>query len=127
MALLGWLRCYRQIGNTAQKSIDEAAKVQQIVQRTDEVRSLWCGVGGVVEVGPIGGDQRFAAVGQDEHELQAGRHARLAQDLQRLSLEWVMRARDSDAFRKVLMMGSVWWLPSTKSGTIIWRSSYGIA
>jgi hypothetical protein len=26
MALLGWLRCYRQIGNTAQKSIDEAAK-----------------------------------------------------------------------------------------------------
>jgi hypothetical protein len=118
MALLGWLRCYRQIGNTAQKSIDEAAKVQQVVQRTDEFRSLWHGVGGVVEVGPVGGNQRFATVGQDEHELQAGRHVRLAQDLQRLSLEWVMRARDGDAFRKVLMMGSVWCLPSTGLITI---------
>jgi hypothetical protein len=32
MALLGWLRCYRQIGNPAQKGIGEAAKAQQVIQ-----------------------------------------------------------------------------------------------
>jgi hypothetical protein len=32
MALLGWLRCYRLIGNTAQKGIDDGAKVQQVIQ-----------------------------------------------------------------------------------------------
>jgi len=32
MALLGWLRYYRQMDNTAQKSIDDAAKVQQVIQ-----------------------------------------------------------------------------------------------
>jgi hypothetical protein len=80
MALLGWLRCYRQIGNTAQKSIDEGAKVQQVIQRADEFGSVWR-VGVVGEVGPFGGDPRLAAIRQNKHELQAGRHADLAKDL----------------------------------------------
>ncbi|MEO8541718.1 MAG: hypothetical protein ABI577_18405, partial [bacterium] len=65
-----------------------------------------------MEIGPLGGDQGLAAVRQDENELQAGRHARLPEDLQRLSLEGMMRTRDGDAFGKVLMMGSVSWCPS---------------
>ena len=66
----------------------------------------------------VGGDQRLAAVGQKEHELQAGGHADLAQDLQRLSVEGVVRTRDGDAFGKVLMMGSVSCVPSTTSRKI---------
>jgi len=116
MALLGWLRCYRQIGNTAQKGIDDGAKAQQIIQRADEFRSMWR-VRGVGEVGPVGGDQRLAAVRQNEDELQAGRHTGLPKDLQRLSLEWVMRTGDSHALGKVLIVGSLWWFPSIPSHT----------
>jgi hypothetical protein len=58
------------------------------------------------------------ALRQNEHELQAAGHTRLAKNLQRLSFEWVMRTRDSHAFGKVLMMGSVSWCPSTKSRKI---------
>jgi hypothetical protein len=32
MALLGCPRCYRHIGGTAEESIDEAAKTQQIIE-----------------------------------------------------------------------------------------------
>ena len=38
----------------------------------------------------------------------------------------MMWTSDRDPFREVLMVGSVWWFPSTKSGMIIWKSSYGI-
>ena len=40
-------------------------------------------------------------------------HARLPKDLQRLSFERMMRTRDGHALGKVLMVGSVWWFPST--------------
>ena len=68
-----------------------------------------------MEIGPLGG--RLAAVRQDEHELQAGRHARLPENLQRLSLEGMMRTGDGHAFGKVLMMGSVSWCPWTRFRT----------
>jgi hypothetical protein len=111
MILLGWLRCYRHIGSTAQESIDEDAKAEQVIDRADEQRSLWR-AGGSLEVCPVGGDPRFTAVRQNDHELQSVGHADLPQDLQRLSFEWVMRTRDGHAFGEVLMMGSVSWFPS---------------
>jgi hypothetical protein len=80
MALLGWLRCYWQIGNAAQKNIGEVAKAQQVIQRADQFRSRWR-FAGVLEVGPFGGDQRLAAVRQNQHELQASGHAGLPKDL----------------------------------------------
>jgi hypothetical protein len=116
MALLRCPRCYRHIGGTAQQGIDEVAQTQQIIERADEFRSLRR-AGGSVEVGPIGGDQRLTAVRQNEHELQAARHVGLPKDLKRLSLEWMMRTRDGYAFGEVLMVGSVWWFPSTTSVT----------
>ena len=106
MTLLDCPRCYRHIGSTAQERIDEDAKAEQVIQRADEQRSRWRARGSL-EIGPVGGDQRLAAVWQDEHELPAVGHADLPQDLQRLSMERMMRTRDSDAFGKVLMMGSV--------------------
>ena len=94
----------------AQKGIDEAAEAQQIIERADEFRSLWRAQG-TLEVRPVGGDQRLTAVRQNEHELQAARHAGLPKDLQRLSLERVMRTCDDHSLREVLTVGSVWWFP----------------
>ena len=81
--------------------------MQQIIERADEFKSLGR-IGGIVEVRPVGGDQRLTSVRQNQHELQAARHAGLAKDLQRLSLEWVMRTRNCHAFGEVPMVGSVW-------------------
>ena len=122
MALLACPRYYWQVGGAAQESIDKAAKTQQVIQRADERRILWC-AGGSLEVGPIGGDQRLASVRQNENELQAAGHAGLPEDLQRLSLEWVMRTRDGHAFGEVLMMGSVSWCPSGVEPLLISRRS----
>jgi hypothetical protein len=91
--------------------IDKAAKTQEVIQRTDEVR--WRLAVNSVEVCPLGGNQRLTAVRQYEHKLQAAGHAGLPQDLQRLSFKWVMATCDGDTFRKVLRMGSVSWCPST--------------
>jgi hypothetical protein len=89
--------------------IDEAAKTQQVIQRTDEVR--WRLAVSSVEVCPLGGNQRLTAVRQYDHKLQAAGHASLPKDLQRLPMEWMMRTRDGHTFRKVLMVGSVSWCP----------------
>jgi len=77
MALLDCPRYYWQLGRPAQESIDEAAKTQQVIPRADEQRSLRR-AGGRLTVCPVGRDQRLAAVGQKEHELQAGGHPDLA-------------------------------------------------
>jgi hypothetical protein len=68
-----------------------------------------------LEVCPIGGDQRFTSIWQNERELQAPRHAGMPKNLQRLSLKRMMLTGNGHSFRKVLMMGSVWRFPSTKS------------
>ena len=73
-----------------------------------------------VAVGPFGGNQRLTSIRQDEYKLQAGWHARLAEDFERLPMQRMMRASDGDAFGKVLMMGSVWWCSSTISITNGW-------
>jgi len=106
MALLACPRYYWQLGRAAQKSINEVAKTQQVIQRADQHRGLWR-AGRSLEIRPVGGDQRFTAVWQNENELQATRHAGLTEDLQRLSMERMMRARDGHAFGEVSVMGSV--------------------
>jgi hypothetical protein len=61
MILLLCLQCYWRIGSAAQERIDEAAKTQQVIQRADELRTLWR-AGSSFEVRPIGGDQRLTSV-----------------------------------------------------------------
>jgi hypothetical protein len=112
MALLACLRSYWQVGGAAQESIGKAAKAEHVIERADEQTSLWR-AGGGLEIRPVGGDQRLTAVWQHKHELQAGGHAGLPQNLQRLSMERMMRTCDGHAFGKELMLGSVWWFPST--------------
>jgi hypothetical protein len=117
MALLGCPRYYWRFDGAAQESIDEVAKTQQVIQRADQHRSLGRARRSL-KICPIGGNQGLAAVWQNENELQAAAHAGLPEDLQRLSVEGMVRTRDGDAFGKVLMMGSVSWCPSTTSITI---------
>ncbi len=91
-----------------EERVDQGAKTQQVIQRADELRVV-TSAGSRLEVRPIGGDQRFTSVRQNENELQTAGHARLPEYLQRLSLKGVMRAGDRYPFREVLMVGSVWW------------------
>ena len=107
------------MSGAAQESIDQTAKPQQIIQRADQRRGLRK-AGRSLEVSPIGGDQRLASIRQNENELQAIGHARLPEDLQRLSFEWVMGTGDGHAFGEVLMMGSVSWFPSIISTEVGW-------
>ena len=100
------------MGGAAEESIDQVAETEQVFLRAGEGRILGR-VGGGVEVRPFRRDERLTSVRQNENELQAAAHARVAEHLQSPSLERVMQACDGHPFRKVLMVGSVWWLPST--------------
>src|ERR1041384_4005015 len=106
MALLDCPRYYWQLGRPAQESIDEAAKTQQVIPRADEHRSLRR-AGGRLTVCPVGGDQRLAAVGQKEHEPQAGGPAALGPDTPRLP-------GVGGAVVRCLRRGSLSWCPSTE-------------
>jgi hypothetical protein len=117
MALLVCTRCYRYIGSAVQECIDETAKTLQVIQRADERRILRRARSSL-EVRPIGGDQRLTSVRQNENELQAATHVRVAEHLEGLSFEWMMWASDGHSFREVLKVGSVWWFPSTTSRKI---------
>src|SRR6267143_280622 len=113
MALLACPRSYRQVGGSAQESIGNTAQTEDVTQRADKRRVLRCDRR-ILKVGPVGGDQRLAAVRQNENELQAVGHARLPEDLQRLSFEGMVGTSDRHPFREVLMMGSLSWFPSTR-------------
>ncbi len=82
------------------------AESQEVPERADQLSRLGS-VGRFLKIRPVSRDPRLTAIGQEEHELQAGTHAHLSKDLQRLAFEGMMRTRDRDAFGEVLMMGSV--------------------
>jgi hypothetical protein len=70
---------------------------------------------GYVEIGPASGDQSARTVGQDQHQLDFATTAPPAQNLQRLSLERVLRPDNRYPIRIAVevMVGSVSTLPST--------------
>jgi hypothetical protein len=109
-----------------QESIGEVAESQEVPERADQLRRFGC-AGGFLKIRPLSGDPRLTAVGQEEHELQAGAHAHLPEDRQRLTFEGMMRTRDSDVFGEVLMMGSLSYAPSTICRTNGWSSSSSTA
>jgi hypothetical protein len=116
MALLACSRSYWQASGAAQESIGKVAEPQEVLERADQLRNLG-DADGFLKIGPVSGDPRLTAVRQKEHELQAGGHAHLSEDLQRLPFEGMMRTRDRYAFGEVLMMGSVSYAPSIRFRT----------
>jgi hypothetical protein len=106
MTLLVSPRCYRHIGGAQQESVNEAVEPQQVLQGPDQLRfriRAW----GRFEIGPFSGNQRLAAVRQDENELQAAAHVRMPEDLQGPSFERMMWTRDLHSLGEVPRVGSV--------------------
>ena len=99
----------------AEESIDDRSCVQQVFQR-----AKGCGracrredLYGRGEVGPIGGNQRFTAIGQDQDEKELTLPMHRPENVERLAFERMPRSDNGDLFRKVLMMGSVSCVPLT--------------
>jgi hypothetical protein len=102
----------------AEESVYHGAGVKQVFEgaegRRRRCREGLCRRG---QVGPIGRNQRFTAVRQDEHEQPSTFAMQGPQNAERLAFEWMAGTDNGDLLRKVLMMGSVSWLPSTTSIT----------
>jgi hypothetical protein len=61
MTLLACFRCYWQASGAVQESIGKVAESQEVLEGADQLRQLG-GAGGLLKIGPVGGDQRFTAV-----------------------------------------------------------------
>src|SRR5205814_9140246 len=61
ITLLPCSRCYWQASGAVQESIGEATEAQQVLEGADQLGQLGA-AGGLLKIGPIGGDQRFTAV-----------------------------------------------------------------
>jgi hypothetical protein len=110
------LHVWRRLGRSAQESVNDLAKLEQITEPAergcagDIVIARRCV--GVAPVSPHGGNERSAAVRQDdEHERHAA-SLDAADHRKRLALERVALASDGDLSRDIVEMGSLSPLPS---------------
>ena len=103
----------------AEESIDDSSCVQQVFQRAKGCcrSGRREGLYGRGEVGPIGRNQRFTAIRQDQHEKEPTFPVHRPENLERLAFEGMPRSDNGDLFRKVLMMGSVSCVPWIESIT----------
>ena len=67
------------------------------------------------KVCPVGGDHRLTAIGQDQDEIQWSVAMYCPQNLERSCFKRMATSDNRDPLGKVLMMGSVSWLPSITS------------
>jgi hypothetical protein len=59
------------------------------------------------QIGPIGRNQRFTAIGQDQNEKQPTFTVHRPENVERFAFERMASANNSYLLREVLMMGSV--------------------
>jgi hypothetical protein len=92
----------------AEESVDHGAGVKQVFKRAEgrrrECREGLCRRG---QIGPIGRNQRFTAVRQNEHEQPPAFAVQGPQKVERLAFERMAGTHNGDLLREVLMMGSV--------------------
>jgi hypothetical protein len=81
--------------------------VQQVSDRAQRRRLRLLPPRWRLEIGPLGGDQRLGAIGQDQRQRQPALAALPAQHLQRLALQRVVATGDRDRRREAVEMGSV--------------------
>jgi len=109
---LGILRL--RLGRRAvDKSIHDGASAKQVVDRADARRLRSQRGVGVLQVGPRSRYLGAALVGKDQDQQQATLFAEGSEHCERLAFEGMMWARDDDAFRKVVVVGSMWRFPWT--------------
>jgi hypothetical protein len=106
-----------------EESVHHRACLQQIGERAEVVRHGGDCAGGNRgrrvqhgQIGPIGGDQRTAAIRKDQEQAQAVA-SHLPHDLQAHTFEGVTLADDRYPAWKLTEMGSVSTYPSTRSTT----------
>jgi len=111
----------RRLDVSAAQSVDDLAQVKQIpesaqiavaivdIVRRCSPRRLWA------PIGPLGWNERPAAVGQDHENEEDAAPPDAADRGQRLAFEGVALAGDRYRIRNTTVMGSLWPLPSTRS------------
>ncbi len=115
------LHVWRRLGRSAQESVDDLAQGEQIT----ELAERGCAVDGVIAqrcvgiapVGPRRGNERSAAVRQDDEDERHAASLDAMDHGQRLGLERVALADDRHMVRNIAVVGSLSPLPSTMSGT----------
>src|SRR5215831_20185924 len=98
----------------AEESIYHGPCMKQVLERAE----CCCGRGRgelcrQYQIGPIGRDQRLTAIGQDQNKMQSTLTMRPLHNVQGSALERMASTDNGDLLGKVLMMGSVSWLPLT--------------
>jgi hypothetical protein len=115
------LHVWRRLDGPAQESVDDLAKLEQITElaergcEVDIVVARRCVA--IAPVGPRGGNERSAAVRQDNEHEQHAAPLDAADHRQRVALERVALASDCYLSRDIVEMGSLSSLPSTPSIT----------
>jgi hypothetical protein len=116
------VRLLPRCGKATQQSIHDGACMQQIREQSEAVTGQlsWCGALRSVKIRPFGGNERSTAVGQDQEQLRTTLPMNAPVYGEALTFEGMMRSSDGDAWRKILVMGSVSGFPSTTSVTTGW-------
>ena len=98
-----------------EESVYHGASVKQVFQGAEgcsgRCQEGWCRG---IQIGPIGRDQRFTAIRQDEQKKPSTFAMHRPKNSQRLVIEWMVGTDNRDPLGKVLMMGSVSYVPSTE-------------
>jgi hypothetical protein len=109
------------LSEAAEESIYNRACVKQSFQRAKR-----CGLfrsdgtnrlHGRRHVGPVGGNERFTAVGQDQKKIESTVPMEGLKNSEGFTLERMTSTDNRDSLGKVLMMGSVSYVPSIESIT----------
>jgi hypothetical protein len=115
--LCGWGVAVLAVGRSevAKESIHDGAGVKQVFERAEGCRRR-CGegLGRGGQIGPIGGDQRFTAIRQDQNQMQSAMPMDVPKNSERLAFERMAGTDNGDSLGEVVMMGSVSYVPSTR-------------
>jgi len=118
--LCGWGVSVLAVGRSeaAKESIHDGAGVKQVFERAEGCRRR-CreGLGRGDQIGPIGGDQGFTAIRQDQNELQSAMPMDVPKNSERLAFEGMAGTDNGDSLGEVVMMGSVSYVPSIRFPT----------
>ena len=94
------------------KQVFDGTQHFRSLQRDEVTRLSWRG-----KISPFRGDHGLASIGQDQDKEQLALAMDCCENLKRFGFEWVVAASNSDPLGQVLMMGSVWCLPSITCST----------
>ena len=87
--------------------------MKQVLERAQRSRRCRAELYRQGQIGPIGRDQRLTAIGQDQNEMQSTLTMCPLENVQGSAIERMASTDNGDLLGKVLLMGSVSWLPLT--------------